>query len=637
MSQPGVRTPSGPADRVPMSSSRWSWNRDLAIAVLAVAGIAAYLVAWALDLPVPVRHLPLFAVLAAGGVPLVWELARKALRREFGADLLAGVSIVTALLLGQYLAGTLVILMLSGGAALERHVVGRASSVLQALARRMPSTAHRRSDGHVADVTLDDLRIDDHIVVFPHEICPVDGVVIEGAGVMDESYLTGEPFVMPKAVGSEVFSGAINGEQALTIRALRRAVDSRYARIMQVMRDSEQRRPRLRRLGDQLGAWYTPLALAIAAGAWLASGDPLRFLAVLVVATPCPLLIAIPVAIIGSISLAATRSIVVRDPAILESIDRCRTLVLDKTGTLTFGQPTLVERLAVPGASDDGGGDSDTLRLAASLERYSKHPLARAILQAAEVEHLVLSEVTALREPPGQGLEGHVEGRTVRIVGRRQAEAAGFGGELPPTAAGLECVVLIDGRPAATYRFRDAPRPDSRAFVGHLAPHHHLTRVIIVSGDRESEVRYLADQVGITEIHAPCTPEEKVALTRAEVAKAPTIFIGDGINDAPALATATVGLAFGHQSEITAEAAGAVVMDTSLKRVDELLHIARRMRRIALQSAIGGMAASLVGMGFAAAGLLSPVNGAIAQEVIDLVAVLNAARTARAGGTLSDY
>ncbi len=608
------------------------WNRETAIAVLAVAGIAAHLVARAFVPDGPARDLPLFVVLAAGGAPLVWDLARKALARQFGADLLAGISIVTSVLLGEYLAGALVVLMLSGGEALEHYAVGRASSVLQALAKRMPSVAHRRTDGHVEDIALDAIRIDDRIVVFPHEICPVDGVVEDGQGVMDESYLTGEPFLMPKAPGSTVFSGAINGEHALTIRAVRLAVDSRYARIMHVMRDSEQRRPQLRRLGDTLGAWYTPLAVAIAVGAWIWTGDPVRFLAVLVVATPCPLLIAIPVAIIGSISLAATRSIVIRDPAILETIDRCRTMVLDKTGTLTFGQPTLTDRLMVSG-QDDG----EVLRLAASLERYSKHPLAKPILDAATRDHAVLADATALREPPGQGLEGVVEGRTVRVLGRRQAEAAGFGAALPPIAAGLECVVLVDGALAATYRFRDAPRPDSRAFIGHLAPRHHLTRVIIVSGDRESEVRYLADQVGITEIHAQCTPEEKVTLTRAEVAKAPTIFIGDGINDAPALVTATVGLAFGHQSEITADAAGAVVMDTSLRRVDELLHIAGRLRRIALQSAIGGMAASVVGMGLAAAGLLPPVSGAVAQEVIDLVAVLNALRAARPGGDLSDY
>ncbi len=611
---------------------RTFWDREALIAALAVAGITAHLALRMAGAEAWWPPLPLYGVLMLGGAPLVWDLARKALRRQFGSDLLAGMSIVTAVVLGEYLAGAFVVLMLSGGEALEHYAVGRASSVLQALANRMPSSAHRRTDGHVEDVALDALRIGDHVVVFPHEICPVDGEVVDGHGVMDESYLTGEPFLMPKAPGSSVFSGAINGDSALTLRAVRAAVDSRYARIMHVMRDSEQRRPALRRLGDQLGAWYTPLALAGAAAAWAWSGDPVRFLAVLVVATPCPLLIAIPVAIIGSVSLAAKRSIVIRDPAVLENIDRCRTMVLDKTGTLTYGQPSVTERIMAPGFDD-----AVVLRLAASLERYSKHPLARPILDAAAHARLVVSDATELREPPGQGMEGVVAGTAVRILGRRQAEAAGFGDALPPLASGLECVVLVDGRLAATYRFRDAPREDSRAFIDHLGPRHRLNRVLLVSGDRESEVRYLAEHVGITEIHAGCTPEEKVAITRAEVARAPTIFIGDGINDAPALVTATVGLAFGHQSEITADAAGAVVMDTSLKRVDELLHIARRMRRIALQSAVGGMALSAVGMGLAAAGWLPPVSGAVAQEVIDLLAVLNALRAARPGGELSDY
>ncbi|MGD9903451.1 MAG: heavy metal translocating P-type ATPase [Vicinamibacterales bacterium] len=607
-------------------------TRETWIAGLAVAGIAASLaVAAGGGTPALVRA-PLLVVLAAGGLPLVVTLARSALRGQFGADLLAGISIVTATLLGEYLAGALVVLMLSGGQALEAYAVGRASSVLQALARRMPSAAHRREDGHVRDVALDEVRVGDHVVVFPHEISPVDGVVIDGHGVMDESYLTGEPYLMPKAPGSDVFSGAINGEHALTIRAVRLAVDSRYARIMHVMRDSEQRRPRLRRLGDQLGAWYTPLAVAIALAAWAWSGDPVRFLAVLVVATPCPLLIAIPVAIIGAISLAARRSIVVRDPAVLETIDRCRTMVLDKTGTLTYGQPALTDRVSAPGA--DG---AEVLRLAASLEQYSKHPLARPLLEAARAEGLVLADATGLHEPPGQGLTGEVEGHTVRILGRTHAERLGLGAALPPIAPGLECVVVVDDRLAATFRFRDAPREDSRAFIGHLGPRHRLDRILLVSGDRAAEVRYLAERVGITEVHAECTPEQKVAITRAEVARAPTIFIGDGINDAPALVTATVGLAFGHQSEITAEAAGAVVMDTSLQRVDELLHIARRMRRVALQSAVGGMALSVAGMGLAAVGLLPPVAGAVAQEAIDLAAVLNALRAATPGGPLTDY
>ena len=482
------------------------------------------------------------------------------------------------------------------------------------------------------DVGLDGVRVGDHVDVFPHEICPVDGVVLDGHGVMDESYLTGEPFMMPKAPGSEVFSGAINGENALTVRAIRLTVDSRYARIMNVLRDSEQRRPQLRRLGDELGAWYTPIALALATAAWLWSGDRVRFLAVLVVATPCPLLIGIPVAIIGSISLAAKRGIIIRDPAVLERLDRCRTIILDKTGTLTYGTPTLTDRVVAAG--EDAGR---VLQLVASLERYSKHPLAKPILQAANKDRLTLLDAMQVREHAGEGLEGVVDGVRVRIIGRRQTEGLGFAESLPPQKSGLECVIILGGVYAATFRFHDVAREDSRSFVHHLGPRHRLERILLVSGDREQEVRYLAERVGITEVYAGQSPEEKVAITRAETSRAATIFIGDGINDAPALVTATVGLAFGHQSEVTGEAAGAIIMDTSLTRVDELFHIARRMRRIVFQSVIGGMALSVLGMGIAFGGFLPPVSGAVFQEIIDVAAVLNALRAAVPGGKLSDY
>jgi P-type E1-E2 ATPase len=240
-----------------------------------------------------------------------------------------------------------------------------------------------------------------------------------------------------------------------------------------------------------------------------------------------------------------------------------------------------------------------------------------------------------VQERAGTGLEGRIDGRRVLITGR--GPAAARGAPLPPVAAGLECAVFLDDAYAATYRFRDVAREDSRAFVGHLGPRHRLNRVLLVSGDREEEVRYLAARVAISEVHAGRSPEDKVAITRAEAERAPTLFIGDGINDAPALATATVGLAFGQQSEITTEAAGAVILDTSLKRVDELFHIARRMRRIALQTAIGGMALSIAGMLAAFGGYLAPVSGALFQELIDLAAVINALRAARPGGALSDY
>ena len=420
---------------------------------------------------------------------------------------------------------------------------------------------------------------------------------------------------------------------ALTVRAEKTAVDSRYAKIMQVMRDSEQRRPRLRRLGDQLGAVYTPVAIVIAVLAWAISGDALRFLAVLVVATPCPLLIGIPVAIIASISLAARRGIIVKDPAALEQIDTCRTAIFDKTGTLTYGQPRLTDVLA---ADDVNAGE--VLAAVASLERYSRHPLAAPLIAAATDARLALEQPGEVSERPGEGLRGVVGGRAIEITSRKsfstQFPASGL--LLPPVLGGLECVVLMDGRYAATLRFRDEPRADGRSFIRHLGPRHGFDRVLLVSGDRDSEVRYLADKIGIAHVYASQSPEQKLALVREETQRAHSVFMGDGINDAPALTAATVGIAFGQGSDVTTEAAGVVVLDSSLERVDELLHIGRRMRSIALQSAIGGMGLSVIAMFLAAAGHLPPVAGAITQELIDVLAVLNALRASLAPRILSD-
>ena len=584
---------------------------------------------------------PLVAMLVAGGVPLVWDLLRKLFAGTFGSDLLAGLSIVTSIVLGEYLAGVLGVLMLSGGEALESRAISRAGDVLNALARRMPTLAHRKTDAGLTDIVLAEVAVGDLIVVLPHEICPVDGTVVSGRGSMDESYLTGEPYRMAKAPGSAVLSGAINGQAALEIRTDRVAGDSRYAKIMDVLRSSEEQRPQLRRMADTLGAFYTPLAVAIAAAAWFVSGSATRFLAVLVVATPCPLLIAIPVAIIGAVSLAAKRGIVIRDPAILERLDTCRIAIFDKTGTLTYGEPSLTDIVLVGGLSR-----ADVLSLAASLETYSKHPLSAAVVQAAAEESLRLLEVEALAEKPGQGLVGQVKRlngqaavHDVVITSRQKlpnVDAAGVA-KLPAVAGGLECVVVVDGTTEALLRFRDSPRADGRPFVSHLKPAHGLSRVMLVSGDRESEVRWLADLVGITEVHAGIQPEGKLRIVEQATAEAPTLFVGDGINDAPALAAATVGIAMGAASDVTSEAAGAVVMDTALERIDELLHIGRRLRSIALQSAVGGMAASVIGMGFAAAGFLPPAIGALFQEAIDVVAVLNALRVSWNPGSLTDY
>jgi heavy metal translocating P-type ATPase len=579
-------------------------------------------------------QLPLLAVLILCGLPLLYKMTVRVCQGDFGADLLAGLSIVTSLLLHEYLAGSLVVLMLSSGVALESYAVRKASSVLDALAKRMPSIAHRKLDKQLTDISIEQVNIGDSLLILPHEICPVDGTVTDGSGTMDESFLTGEPYSMSKTNGSQVISGAINGDAALTIRADKLAIDSRYAKIMMVMRSSEQYRPNIRRLGDQLGALYTPIAVILALTAWAVSGDVVRFLAVLVVATPCPLLIGIPVTIISSISLAARREIIIKNPAILETIGTCRTAIFDKTGTLTYGRPVLTA--IIPASSYQ---KQQLLTLIASLERYSKHPLSSAILQAAELANLSLLSVTEMTELPGAGLKGQVSGFQLQITSRKKlAEQHPDQNDLlPPMSGGLECIVLIDDHYAATLQFRDEVRSDSSSFINHLGPNHLFDKVMLVSGDRESEVRYLAEKVGIKDVFFNQSPEQKLDLVRAETKAAKTIFLGDGINDAPSLTAATIGIAFGQNSDITGEAADAVIMDSSLLKVDELFHIGARMRNIALQSAVGGMALSLIGMGFAGLGYVTPVAGAVIQEIIDVLAVLNALRAALPPKSLSDF
>lgn len=604
------------------------------IAILALLGIViSLLFQYTISSLYPYHLYSLYVVLAIGGGLLVLELAGKLIKFEFGSDLLAGISIVTSVILGEYLAGSLVVLMLSGGETLENYAIRTASRVLEALAKRAPIIAHRNKQGVIEDISVNKVAVDDMILIFPHEICPVDGEVIAGNSVMDESYLTGEPFMISKAPGSGVISGAINGEGSLTIRATKQAEDSQYAKIMQVMRESEQKRPRIRRLADQLGAWYTPIAILIAIIAWIFSGEAIRFLAVLVIATPCPLLIAIPVAIIGSISLSARQGILIKNPVVLEQIDLCQTMIFDKTGTLTYGTPTLTEQTLY-----NQMNSKEILKLVASMERYSRHPLADAILAKAHEEGIELINAMHVNEPKGEGLQGSVDGHHVVITSRKKLSQMGLVDQIKclPQGIGLECIILVDGKLAAHYRFRDAPRAESESFIRHLHLNHGIQKVMIVSGDREEEVRYLANNVGISEVFASQSPQEKVNIVAEETKKAKTAYLGDGINDAPALVAATVGIAFGRNSDVTAEAAGAVILESSLERVDEFLHISKRMRRIALESAVGGMTLSVIGMIIAAFGYLPPVAGAISQEVIDVIAILNALRAIWKPAQLTD-
>lgn len=602
---------------------------------IAVFVSTAMFLAWAsqfvISFPV-LRSLILIGAIGLTALPLCSEVAFQVVRRNFSVDILAFLSVVSAMLMGQYWVAAIVILMLSGGKALEQRATRRASAVLQALSRRMPQAAHRLgSSGQIEDIHIDSIAIGEALIIYPHELCPVDGVVVDGFGTMDESYLTGEPFLIAKAPGAAVLSGAINGDAALTIKATKRPQDSRYSKIVEVLHASEENRPKIRRLGDRLGMWYTPLSIIVATASWVISGDPMRFLAVLVIATPCPLLLAIPIAIIGAISTAARRGIVIKDPSILEKLSSCKTLIVDKTGTLTYGKPSLT---AI--SCSEHWPERKVLQLAGSLERYSKHPLAVAVLAAAQSQQIPLITPEIVSEQPGAGLTGKVDGHTVTLTGRSKLLPELLK-RMNAGTGGLECVIVIDNEFAALMHFADEPRIESKPFIHHLASKHGVQNVVLLSGDRPSEVRHFAAGMGIPVNYGGKSPEEKVEIVRELTAREASIYLGDGINDAPAMMNATVGIALGVNSDITSEAAGAVILQSSLASVDELIHIGLRLRRVAMTSAIGGMSLSAVGMAAGAIGLLAPIEGAILQEVIDLLAILNSLRMILPAPPLGDF
>jgi heavy metal translocating P-type ATPase len=596
-----------------LSESKWQ-------ALLSLACLAAMLLHFFLKIfSTPLSNIPLFIIIVVGGLPLLTQIAIRALNKNLGADLLAFIALIVAVYLGEYLAAVLIVLMLASGQALEEYATRKASFVLEALAKRMPSIVHLKRENKVEDVETSTIKIGDLLEVYPHETCPADGVIVEGSGTMDEAYLTGEPYKISKTLGSQVLSGAINGDSLLVIRVEKLPQDSRYAKIVEVMQDAQQQKPNLRRLADRIGAIFAPVALALAFATLIFSGSLTKFLAVLVVATPCPLLIAIPITIISAISIAARHGIIIKDPTVLERLPTCAVAIFDKTGTLTYGQPELVDTILLQKFSRQ-----EVLQMAASLEKYSRHPLAGAILDAAKKENIHLLEAQNVSEKPGQGLTGKIAGHEIFVTSRKKIAANHP--NLPILEHGLECVIMIDQNPAALLNFRDTPRAESHLFINHLIPNHSFKKIVLLSGDRGSEVNYLASLLGIKDSFAGQSPEQKLEFVRSETAKAPTLFMGDGINDAPALMAATVGIAFGQNSAVTSESAGAVILESSLAKVDELIHISDSMRKIALQSAIGGMLLSLVGIGFAMAGIISPVMGAVLQEIIDVAAILNALR-----------
>lgn len=551
------------------------------------------------------------------------QIFYKIIKGNLGADIIAFIALALAIYLHQYLTANLLILMIASGQSLEQYASQKASFVLEALAKRVSSIAHLKKNNEIVDVEINQIKIGDYLAILPHEVCPVDGQVVEGNSFMDESFLTGEPFTIAKTIGSKVISGALNQDNLLIIQATKLAKDSRYAKIVEVISNAKDQKPKIRKLADKIGAIFAPIALIIASLSYYFTGSIENFLAVLTIATPCPLLIAVPIAIISAISICATNGIIIKDPKVLENLPICSTIVFDKTGTLTIGEPQLSEIIVV----DENFTSEKILQIIASLERYSRHPLANAVIKASKQKFLPFIEVQNIKEIPGYGMTGMINHQKVIITNREKlTEKQITNNNIPQSLSGLECFVLIDDQVIGLIRFHDQPRPESHSFIGHLTWEHNFKKIILLSGDRGSEVDYLAKTLGINQYFSSQTPEQKLAVIDHETKLAPTVFVGDGINDAPALMIASVGIAFGKNNNIVSEAAGAVILDSCLRKLDQLLHISIDMRKIILQSAVGGVLASIIGMFFASIGMITPAYGAILQQLIDIVAIINALR-----------
>ncbi len=558
---------------------------------------------------------------------VVWVVV--ALRRgRAGVDLLAVLSLVGTLWVGEYLAGALIAVMLSTGRALDAAAQRRASHDLRALLEHAPRSARRRTRDAIAVVPLDEVAAGDLLVVGPGEVVPVDGRIEGTMAVLDESALTGEPLQVERAVGEPVRSGVVNAATAFEIRATATAEQSTYAGIVRLARQAGAESAPIVRLADRYAAWFLPLALVVAAAAWLASGSAVRAVAVLVVATPCPLLLAAPVAIVSGLSRASRNGVVIRSGGALENLGHATTLVMDKTGTLTAGRPVVLDILAAPGHDA-----TEVLRLAASVDQMSPHVLAEAIVTEALARKLSLSLPGDVTERPGQGVTATVNGRRV-AVGKRDGAATEAGWALAVVnRASLDTAAIAwvscDDELIGAVLLRDPLRRTAPRTVRRLRAA-GFNRLVMLTGDRAAPAREVATVLGLDEVYADQGPADKVAAVRAERERAVTVMVGDGVNDAPALAAATVGVAMGARGATASSEAADIVLTTDrLDRLADAMDIARWSRHIAVQSAVVGMTLSMLAMGVAALGWLPPAAGALLQEGIDVAVILNALRALR--------
>lgn len=560
------------------------------------------------------------------------EMARALATGRFGLDILAVTAIVATLLVGEYWASLIIVLMLAGGEALEDYAEHRARRELRALLDRVPQQAHRLdAHGDVTDIPADAVRVGDRLLVRPAEIVPVDASLSSAQASFDESSLTGESLPVDKERGATVMSGSVNGAAAVEVVATALAADSQYQRIVELVREASESRAPLVRLADRYALPFTLLSLVIAGIAWAVSGDPVRFAEVLVVATPCPLLIAAPVAFMGGMSSAAKHGIVVKNASALEQLARARTVAFDKTGTLTHGHPEVVEVVPATGPDSAGLTADELLRLVGSAERYSSHVLAASLTQAALDGGLTLSESDDAREVATHGVAATVDARRVLVGKPAFVEEHAVGLTRRDLGHGEAAVYVgVDGLFAGTIVLRDRVRENAADTLEALRAL-GITRTLMLTGDVEATARSIADGLGITDVHAECLPEDKVRLVR-EAQPRPIVMVGDGVNDAPVLAVAEVGVAMGAKGSTAAsESADVVILLDDISRVARAVAIGQRTVQVALQSIWLGIIISIGLMLVAAVGLLPAVAGALLQEVVDLVAILAALRAVRAG------
>jgi heavy metal translocating P-type ATPase len=576
------------------------------------------------------------AAVALLAVDLAFEVGRSVLvDRNLGVDTIALVAMVGALALGEELAGAVIGLMYSGGAALETAATRRARRELTALVQRAPRFAHRLVRGALEDVAVDAVRPGDVVVVRTGEVIPVDGAVASTEAVIDTSTLSGEPLPVTLRRGMAVMSGTANAGAPIEVRADRPAIESSYAALVRLVEQAQTQRAPFVRMADRYAGIFLPVTLLLASVAWIASGDPVRALAVVVVATPCPLILAAPIALVSGLSRAARAGVIVKGAGAIETLGQARTVLFDKTGTLTIGTPD-VREIVTTGDLPPG----ELLRLAASVDRLSAHMLGEALVQAAREEQLPLTSPVDVREEPGQGIEGTIDGRRVAVGSRAFLRAAGYDADEVAAAAvrtgrgsgEAHVLVGVDGRLAGVIVMADEVRPDAYRIVERLRAE-GVRHVAMVSGDRRSVAERTGRELGVDRVYAEQSPEDKLDVVQRlrEVPRlSPVVMVGDGVNDAPALALADLGVAMGVAgATVSSQTADAVITVDRIDRIADAVHIGRRALFIARQSVIAGMTLSTAAMIVAAAGYLPPVAGALFQEVIDLAVILNALRALR--------